>query len=89
MKLVALIALAPLASCDRPPVYTLYRNSSVDSSMRIHWASFNANDTGAGSNDYNRENCEQAVDLLRANLRTLNGGVEPVRFWCEKGPFHK
>jgi hypothetical protein len=86
---VAFLAAISLASCATAtsPAYTLYRNSSLDPAARIHWASFDAADNGGGSGDYNRRNCEMAVDLLRANLRKLNGGEEPVRFWCEKGGY--
>ena len=87
--LIALIAIFGLASCANAtsPAYTLYRNSRLDPAARIHWASFDADDSGAGSNDYNRANCEMTVDLLRANLRALNDGAEPVRFWCETGGY--
>jgi len=85
----AAVGCLTLPACAQPasPAYTLYRNSSLDSAARIHWASFDANDSGGGSNDYNRQNCEMTVDLLRANLRRLNDGREPVRFWCEKGGY--
>lgn len=59
--------------------YTLYRNSVLDASMRIHVASF---DTAEG-NDYNSENCELARALFLGQ-----DGVS-VRYWCEKGRFQK
>ncbi len=86
LVLLPSIAIASCAAATSPP-YTLYRNSSLDPAARIHWASFDAADNGGGSGDYNRQNCEMAVDLLRANLRALNGDEEPVRFWCEKGGY--
>lgn len=87
MKRALLLALS-LAACQKAsPTYTLYRNSSLDPNLRIHWASFDAADSGMGTMTYNQENCEMAADLLRKNLRSLNNGAEPVRFWCEKGKF--
>lgn len=58
-------------------IYTLYRNSIVTPSMRLHVATFDASD-GAS---YNRENCEQARALF-----TNQAGVK-TRFWCEPGRF--
>jgi hypothetical protein len=74
-----------LAACgpSSGPEYTLYRSSSLDSTLRVHWASFNAAESGS----YNQENCQMAADLLMKNLRELNNGEEPVRFWCELGTY--
>lgn len=69
-----------LAGCqflEEDATYTLYRNSVLDPTMRIHVASF---DTGEGEG-YNAENCQVAADLF---------GRQPgiaTRFWCEKGAF--
>lgn len=85
MRFGALAVVAMLAGCgaaDSGP-YTLYRSSPVDPSMRVHWATFDA----AEGADYNSENCIMAADLLQENLRKLNNGAEPIRFWCEKGAF--
>lgn len=60
-------------------VFTLYRNSVTDENMRIHVATFDANEKEA----YNRGNCEQAQALFQAQP-----GVS-VKFWCEKGRFRK
>ncbi len=57
--------------------YTLYRNSLVDSSLRLHVASFDSAD-GA---EYNRENCEVASVLF------LNQPSVKTKFWCEKGSY--
>ena len=54
--------------------------------MRVHFASFDAKDKGING-DYNRENCQMAVDLLNENVRRLNGGEQAAHFWCEKGSF--
>jgi len=57
--------------------------------MRIHWATFDADDAGSGTGKYNQENCAYAAKVFMANLRSLNEGQEPIRFWCEKGTFRK
>lgn len=60
-------------------VYTLYRHGVGMPSMRIHLATFDADE----KEDYNRENCEIAAELFAAQP-----GVT-VRYWCEKGRFKK
>ena len=67
----------PATAQDEATVYTLYRTSPVDASMRLHVATFDAKETEA----YNRENC-----LLAANLFALQPGVK-ARYFCEKGRF--
>lgn len=84
-----------LAGCtegsERAAQFTLYRNSSLDSSLRIHWGTFDARETDLS---YNRNNCEMAARLLNANIsafRQANGEVAPggVGFWCERGRYSK
>jgi hypothetical protein len=55
-----------LAACSNTSVeaYTLYRNSPLDYSMRVHWATFNAADEGS----YNMNNCLMAARILNANV---------------------
>ncbi len=80
IKMCAKLAIAALtvAGCtNEGSTFTLYRNSALDASMRIHVASF---DTGEGE-DYNNENCEAARGLFQDQ-----NGVS-VRYWCEKGRF--
>jgi hypothetical protein len=60
-------------------VFTLYRNSVTNANMRIHVATFDADE----KEEYNRGNCEQAQALFQAQP-----GVQ-VKFWCEKGRFRK
>jgi hypothetical protein len=60
-------------------VFTLYRSSPIDANMRIHVASFDASD----GEKYNRENCELATQLYKAQP-----GVT-VRYFCEKGRYRK
>lgn len=59
--------------------YTLYRDSAFDHTMRIHVATFDAQE-GA---DYNSENCALAASLFQAQP-----GIA-TRFWCEKGAFRE
>jgi len=69
-----------LAACGGPSdaeIFALYRNSVTSENMRLHIATFDAQDGEA----YNRENCEQAKLLFQAQP-----GVK-TRFWCEKGRF--
>lgn len=70
-------AIGPQTSEDL--VYTLYRNSALDANMRLHVATFDA-DEGEG---YNRENCESARSLF-----SRQPGVT-VKYWCEKGYYRK
>lgn len=58
-------------------IYTLYRTSVTDVTMRLHVATFDAADGQA----YNRDNCAQAQQLFAAQA-----GVK-VTFWCESGRF--
>jgi len=60
-------------------VYTLYRNSVLDASMRLHVATFDS----ADGQEYNAENCNVAADLFQRQ-----DGVQ-TRFWCEPGRYHK
>lgn len=67
---------------------TLYRNSTLVAGMRIHWASFDADDGPS----YNINNCMMAARLLNANLIASAEAEgkpphEGVGFWCEPGSF--
>ena len=72
-----------LSGCGSDNTYTLYRSgaggSSVADEMRIHVATFDADEKAA----YNRENCDVAKDLFQ------NQPGVTVRYWCEKGRFRK
>lgn len=67
------------ATDDHTVVFTLYRNSAVNGSLRMHVATFDAADGKA----YNLANCGQAAELF--------GGQPGVkaRFWCEPGRFRQ
>ena len=74
-----IILLALLSGCgpSNREVYTLYRNSLLDPLMRIHVATFDANESGT----YNQENCQVAAGLFQAQPSVT------TRFWCEQGRF--
>ena len=63
-----------LGSAD---IYTLYRSSAVATLMRIHVATFDAEQ----SSSYNWENCQIASKLFHDQE-----GVT-VSYWCEKGRY--
>ena len=88
-------AFLALASCEPPKKTgadypaTLYRNSFIDPSLRIHWATFDADET---DRTYNLSNCAMAARLLNSNSRAAataqdNQPDETVGFWCEPGPY--
>jgi hypothetical protein len=93
--LVALLSIMVVTACqDNPsPDYTstLYRNSPLDHSMRIHWATFNEAENGG---TYNRDNCEMAARLLNANVdasaeREGKPRDPAAGFWCEPGKYNE
>lgn len=69
----------PACAQEDSAVYTLYRNSVVDVTMRIHVATFDS----ADGQEYNAENCFGAADLFERQ-----DGVQ-VKFWCEQGRYRK
>ena len=69
--------LFSVSYADEKQILTLYRNSLLNSEMRIHIATFNSKDGYA----YNSENC-----FLAAKLFQSQRGVKTL-FWCEKGNF--
>ncbi len=75
----------PASLANTSETYTLYRSASVDAQARIHWATFDVDDSAGGQGNYNEVNCTMAADLLNQNLKKLNGGEMPLRFWCERG----
>lgn len=52
--------------------------------MRVFFATFNSSQ-GVDTEAYNSENCKMVSDLLNENVKRLNNGEMPARFWCEKG----
>ena len=87
MKKFALIILTlSIFGCkDNSNIYTLYRNSPLDSNMRIHIATFDsANKAYKGTSEsYNKENCLLAESLFQKQLNVVS------KFWCEKGKYKK
>ncbi len=77
-KFIILISLF-LMSCSQNESYTLYRNSVIDKTMRLHVATFDAKD----GEKYNQENCEIARELFQKQDGVI------TKFWCEKGKFKK
>jgi hypothetical protein len=90
--MVALLSALILVGCDqRDQTFTLYRNSSVARNLRIHFATFNADESPGG---YNSTNCEMAARVLNANIAALakaEGRATPpdLGFWCESGAYHQ
>lgn len=87
------MGLLMLSSCsgEKDYLYTLYRNSPFDPSLRVHWATFDANES---SPTYNLGNCMMAERLLNANLSASARaeGKEPhplTGFWCEPGKYRE
>ncbi|CAN1520802.1 hypothetical protein MCEKH45_01098 [Methylophilaceae bacterium] len=76
---VILFIFPIISACSSDATYTLYRNSVTDPLMRLHVATFDAND-GAG---YNQGNCQIAQELFQ------NQEGVTTKFWCEKGRFKK
>jgi hypothetical protein len=77
--ILAIAAASPALAESDAEILTLYRNSAVDATMRIHVATFDSSD----GKDYNAENCAIAADLFGGQ-----DGVS-VRYWCEPGRYRK
>ena len=78
VPVVSLLALA-MACSGNPNTYTLYRNGTASDTLRIHVATFDADEQG----DYNRDACEQTRELYQTQPTFVS------RFWCEKGRFRR
>jgi hypothetical protein len=74
---VFVVTLTSAIAQNAGVTYTLYRTSPGDASMRIHVATFNADEPES----YNRENCQVAARLFAAQPNVT------VRYFCEKGPY--
>jgi hypothetical protein len=90
---LGIVAAVAVTSCSSQAPgaerFTLYRNSFMDHSMRVHWATF---DAAESDRNYNRNNCEMAARLLNANAAASARaeGKEPdpgLGFWCEPGGY--
>jgi hypothetical protein len=76
-----------LAACDSQgpgaPIYTLYRSSTLDQTMRIHVATFDT----AERRDYNASNCADIARVLNQRLAAVTDGAPTQTWWCEPGRF--
>ena len=79
LVLGATVGLSLAMACGGKNTYTLYRNGSLSDTLRIHVATFDADDV----EEVNRDNCEQARELFQLHPAAVS------RFWCEKGRFRK
>lgn len=75
---------------ERAATFTLYRNSDISRELRIHVATFNADDMPG----FNQNNCRMTSRLLNANLVASAESVgrpphESVGFWCEEGSYRE
>lgn len=87
--LIILSACNSQSSGSQAGAYVLYRNSNFDTSVRVHWATFNARESDP---NYNANNCGMAARLLNANLAASAKaeGKAPhpgLGFWCEPGTY--
>lgn len=62
--LVLTLSGCTLKSRSDEPVSTLYRNSPLDYGSRVHFATFDADD----SQDFNMQNCAMTARVLNSNM---------------------
>ena len=67
-------------------VYTLYRSSPFDGSIRHHVATFDS-DEGYDDAEYNLENCQHAAQLFTERPPMYWGSG--LKWWCERGRIHR
>lgn len=87
--LVLTLSGCTLESSANKPASTLYRNSPLDYGSRVHFATFDADD----SQDFNMQNCAMTARVLNSNMDAANkveGNQRDPRlgFWCELGQFN-
>ncbi len=83
---IIIIFLAQIFYFNKFATYTLYRNSVLDKSARIHIATFDSEDRIINQdnyNSYNKENCQRAAILFQPSE------ASEEKYWCEKGKFKK
>ena len=92
MKRLTILATLTIVGCSGRDdgSATLYRNSELDPAMRVHFASFNAEE----KTPYNLNNCQMTARVLNANVAALAKGEGReldgrLGFWCEPGPFRE
>ncbi len=69
----------PELRASEDKVYTLYRSNPYLETMRVHVATFDADEKPS----FNQENCETARALFQSQPDVK------VRYWCEQGYFTK
>lgn len=84
--LLMVIMFIWVSACCKSPAsatdtQTLYRNSILDPSMRIHVATFDSAEGGEFNPDYNRAACSETAKLYQENDSAQKD------WWCEKGSF--
>jgi hypothetical protein len=93
MRITLLAALLLACNDEATPTHTLYRNSPLGPSDRIHVATFDSADKGTPRFDlvpFNQGNCEFVAKVLNENLERIaasKNGKPDARFWCEPGRF--
>ncbi|OOY31569.1 hypothetical protein BMI88_10830 [Thioclava sp. F36-6] len=80
VSILGLAALSLVGCKDNGTVFTLYRASPISATMRIHMATFDADEPDP---TYNLDNCQ-----LTARLFMSQPGVS-VRYWCEPGRYRE
>jgi hypothetical protein len=78
--LLILTSMVVVAQANNEEIYTLYRNSAVDETVRIHMATFDTDD-GPKTHLRNMTNCMYVQKLFQDQPHETN------KFWCEKGAY--
>lgn len=87
--LVVVVLLTPFSHSDEPKkqseqfIWSLYRNSPIDKTMRIHVATFDSIEAGSveANFSYNKENCETASKHFSGPASVS------ANYWCEQGRY--
>jgi hypothetical protein len=77
---VCVVLIGACLGCSRSEgTYTLYRSETPGDTLRLHVATFDAED----GESYNHDACEQTRELFQVQPTTL------AKYWCEKGKYHR
>ncbi|MDX6769896.1 MAG: hypothetical protein SF051_10210 [Elusimicrobiota bacterium] len=87
---ISALALLAIAGCSNSSdgIYTLYRTTGDSNYMRLHWATFDADQVGSERENMNLQLCQISAKYLQVELARQEPGSS-VKFWCEKGRFRK
>ena len=84
---MAIVGLSVLTGCVPNNLsdssYTLYRDSPIDKTMRIHVATFDSKAGGDMNPDYSRVACEETASMWQSNDSLRRN------WWCEQGQYRK